>query len=347
MRFVEAIGHESVQEGLWRAARSRRLAHALCFVGPEGVGKFLCAERLAAGLVCARGIGEPCGTCGPCKRARIDAHPDIFVVDPTVDGLESISIGHVTPRADGPKVTIGQFLSLRAMEGGWRIVLVRESDRLVEEAQNALLKTLEEPGESTLIVLETSRPDRLLATIHSRCVRVPFRALDDASVERVLAASAIEPKERRSLARLAAGAPGLAVSLHERSAFEMLSVVERALEPDADPFALTEEWSDIDGVFPGKTPTAKTRAKARAFLDLVAWTLRDAVLARSGLEPGGLALGELAARLAGVSEALLSSSLDAVLLSRQDVDQNLAPDAAVERALLALEPLSRQGRDKT
>src|SRR5262245_10670918 len=111
VRCAEVVGHERVLAGLWQAARGRRLAHALCFTGPEGVGKFLAAERLALGLVCARGIGEPCGACGPCKRGKSDAHPDLFVVDPTIEGLETITIGHVTPRADGPKVTIVQFLS--------------------------------------------------------------------------------------------------------------------------------------------------------------------------------------------------------------------------------------------
>jgi len=342
VRFAEVVGHEHVLEGLWRSARAQRLAHALCFTGPEGVGKFLSAERLTAGLLCARGIGPPCGTCGPCKRAKIDSHPDVFVIDPTIEGLESISIGHVTPRADGPKVTIGQFLSLRPMENGWRIVLVRESDRLVEEAQNALLKTLEEPGESTLLVLETSRPDRLLATIHSRCVRVPFGTLDAGLVERVLAQSSVEPAQRQMLARFAAGAPGIAVTLEERGALAMIEIVERALSVGPDPFARTREWSEIEAVFPGKTPAAQTRVKARTFLDLLCFVLRDAVRARAGIDVSELAFGATAARIAHLPEALLVHVLEGVLAARQDVDMNLAPDAAVERALLALDPLTRR-----
>jgi DNA polymerase-3 subunit delta' len=341
VRCAEAIGHELVLEGLWRAARARRMAHALCFVGPEGVGKFLAAERLALGLVCARGIGEPCGACGPCKRAKSDAHPDILVVDPTIEGLESISIGHVTPRADGPKVTIGQFLSLRPMEGGWRVVLVRESDRLVDEAQNALLKTLEEPGESTLLVLETSRPDRLLPTIHSRTVRVPFTTLDDAAVARVLAGLELEPQLLHLCTRFAGGAPGLAMALAERDLSAMVAMIEDALSGDADVPQLMSAWDELDGRFPGKTPASQTRAKARAFLDLLAWTVRDARRAAAGIEARDLPFGDLAARLALVPDVVLASSLEGVILARQDVDLNLAPDAAVERALLALKPPAR------
>lgn len=347
MRFGELRGHESVLEGLWRAARERRLAHALTFVGAEGVGKFLAAERFAAGLLCARGIGPPCGTCGPCKRLRIDSHPDVLVVDPTQEGLESISIGHVTPRPDGPKAAIGQFLSLRAMENGWRIVLVRESDRLVEEAQNALLKTLEEPGEDTLLVLETARPDRLLATIHSRCVRVPFGALARTDVERVLGAQGVGPDELGELSVLCDGAPGKGLALARAGVFEMLAIQARAFGPDPDPFGRTAEWEEIDGVFPGKTPTAQARAKARIFLDLLASIVRDAARIRAGLAAGTLPFGVHAARIAAAPEITLESALEGILAARQDVEQNLAPDAAVERALLACEPLARVAVEAT
>ncbi|MBL8860364.1 MAG: DNA polymerase III subunit [Planctomycetes bacterium] len=339
MRSDEPLGHDEVLSGLWRAARAGRLAHALCFVGPEGVGKFLCAERLVAGLMCAGGIGVACGNCGPCKRLKIDSHPDVFVIDPTVEGLESISIGHVAPRADGPKVTIAQFLSLRPMEGGFRVVLVRESDRMVEEAQNALLKTLEEPGSQTVLVLETARPDRLLPTIHSRCVRVPFRALSPDLVERILHARGVAPLEARSLARMADGAPGLATTLAERGVIAMRALLEKALEPRASPLELAGELAEIEADFPGKTPAAQARARARVFLDLLAALLRDGLRIEAGIDPDTLPFGDLAAPLAGTPEVLIATSLDRILAARQDVDMNLAPDAAVERALAALDSL--------
>lgn len=344
MRFTDAakdgpLGHEALLDGLWRAAREDRLAHALCFVGPEGVGKFLCAERLAQGLLCARGIGPPCGVCGPCKRNRIDAHPDVFVVDPTQAGLETIAIGYVTPRSDGPKATIEQFLSLRALEGGWRVVLVRESERLVEEAQNALLKTLEEPGDSTLLVLETSRPDRLLPTIHSRCVRVPFRGLEHALVLRALQGQGVEAQDAALLARIGDGAPGLSLSLHERGVLGMRAILARALEPGSDLLGLAAEVSDLEGHFPEKTPTAKARARARTFLDLAAFVVRDGLRIVAGVAPETLPHGDLAVHLGAIGEGTLVTSLERILAARQDVDMNLAPDAAVERALLAFEPL--------
>jgi DNA polymerase-3 subunit delta' len=340
VRHAEPTGHAEVLAGLFRAARDGRLAHALCFVGPEGVGKFLAAEQLAMGLLCAQGPRNPCGVCGPCKRAKIDSHPDVFVLDPTEEGSESIAIAHVTPRAGGPEQTIEQFLALRPMEGGWRIVLIREADRMVEEAQNALLKTLEEPGESTLLVLETARPDRLLPTIHSRCVRVPFRSLSDVEVAAILRREGLDTAQSTTLSRWSQGAPGAALALASRGAIEMRALLEQAFEGGFDPFATAREVSEIDGDFPGKTAPARSRARARSFLDLAASVLRDALRASAGIAPDSLPHGDLVTRLARAPEGALSSALERILDARQDVDANLAPDAALERAFLALEPLS-------
>jgi len=343
VRCIEPIGHAAILEGLWSAARARRLGHALCFVGPSGSGKFLAAERLAMGLLCARGPGSPCGECGACKRAKIDSHPDVFVVEVDPEESEWITIDRVASRQGGDVPSIETFLSLRPMEGGWRVVLVREADRLVEQAQNALLKTLEEPGESTLLVLETARPDRLLPTIHSRCVRVPFASLGCAEVERVLAQNGVPPKEIAQLARWGAGAPGFALALAARGGREMRAQIEAAIDGTSEPFAIAAEVAELEGDFPGKTAAARGRSRARTFQDLAIAVLTDAIRHANGIAPESLAHGDLALRFAGVPESVLLSSLERILQARQDVEHNLSPDAAIDRALLAF-PKARKHR---
>ena len=335
MRSDRPRGHAAVRAGRWHAARERRLAHAWCFVGPEGVGKFLAAERLAAGLLCAGGPGEPCGTCGPCKRVRSDSHADVFVIDAESEGEEQIAIGRIVRRDEKPLPNVGEFLALKAHEGGWRVVLIREAHRMNRESQNALLKTLEEPGESTLIVLETARPDLLLETTHSRCVRVAFAPLARADTIDVLVAHGVELEEARSLARWSGGAPGRALGARARGAVAMRGLVERALRGTIDPCEAARELAAIDGEFTGKTPTAQARARARAFLDLAVAALADCLRIAAGVGPDELAHGDLAEALP-VREALRSSQLEQCLAARQDVDQNLAPDAALERALASL-----------
>src|SRR5688572_10103707 len=103
MRSAEPIGHGEVLEGLWKSAATQRLAHAFGFFGPPGVGKFLAAERLVLGLVCATGPGAPCLVCGPCKRALSGSHPDVLVLDPVEQEVEEIYMSWITPRDEPDK----------------------------------------------------------------------------------------------------------------------------------------------------------------------------------------------------------------------------------------------------
>jgi DNA polymerase-3 subunit delta' len=179
----------------------------------------------------------------------------------------------------------------------------------------------------------------LLPTIHSRCVRVPFRSLSDSEVAAILRHEGLDAAQSKTLSRWSQGAPGAALALASRGALEMRAALQQSLEPGSDPFASAREVSEIDADFPGKTAPARSRARARSVLDLAAAVLRDGLRASAGIAPDTLPHGDLATRLARAPEAALTSALERILDARQDVDANLAPDAALERAFLALEPL--------
>ena len=361
MRCETPIGHVATVEGLWSAARADRLAHALCFVGSAGIGKFLAAEWLALGLLCERGplrgvdsrehaasgaASSPCGTCGACKRARAGSHPDVFVLDlesenaerPQDELEEQIRVRRIARRGEEGPPALADFLALRAAEGGWRIVLVREADRANEEAQNALLKTLEEPGERTLIVLETGRADMLLATIQSRCVRVRFHAPPIATTIELLGARGIAALDAETLARWCAGAPGQALVLHSRGVLLARPWLERLLRGETDAFAAVRALVELDGDFRAKTAAASQRLRARTILDLLLAILRDRERAEAGLAPHSLAHGDLALRIDAPSASRRRRQLEQCLRARQDVDLNLNPEAALERALVAVDP---------
>lgn len=342
MRSTEPLGHERVLAGLWGAARERRLAHALCFSGPAGAGKFLAAEVLTAGLLCARGPGAPCGECGACRRVRADSHPDVLVVDVVSEGEEEIKLQRIAPREAGEGQSVGSFLSLRAMESGWRVVLVRDAERLNEEAQNALLKTLEEPGADTLIVLVTARPDLLLPTVHSRCVRVRCAAPGEDVARRVLLAEGVDGELAQLYARWSRGAPGEALAHAQRSALEMRALVAGVASGELALAAAFEQYDALAGEFPAKTPAASARVKARAFLDLSLDVLSDLRRAAHGVPVAELVHSDLADAAWARSLPRLERALEECLRARQDVDLNLAPDAAVERALLVLAAPVRQ-----
>lgn len=346
MLVARPLGHDATIERLWRAARAGRLPHALLFEGRAGIGKFQAAKWLAMGCLCARGPGEPCAECGPCRRVASGGasgnHPDLFVIDPLEEGEERIRIGRIAERGgsgegQADEQSLEAFLGLRPLEGAWRVVLVRECQRMNVHAQNALLKTLEEPRPGTLVVLETNRSSAMLPTIKSRCIRIRFGSPTRAQCEAVLAAAGLDPAEASTLSRLAEGSPGRALAMAQngsRAALEILGAVAlgRQSPQDAGP----ELW-ELEGEFTGKTESARDRERCRALLELAQALVRDAWRARCGVDRATLANGELAGLLAArLDERELMRLGERLAAARVDVEQNLSPGPLLERALFGL-----------
>lgn len=347
MSAVEApLGHADVVRGLWRARGRGRLPHALLFEGPGGVGKFRAAVWFAQGLFCEAWAGHdssdgedwagPCGTCGPCKRFQSGSHPDVFVLDPLEHELETIPIAAITEREDGKWQgdSVCEFLSLRPAEGGMRVVIVREFERANDSAQNALLKTLEEPGDATLLVLESSRPDLLLETVRSRCVTVRFGPLQPDEARDVLRAAG-SANVRGPLVAWAEGSPGRALALERAGALAVRAVFADLLHGRLDPLAATRRVLELAGEFTGKTPTAQMRERTRAALDLLLAVLRDGVCHASGVPAADLAHGDLAGLALGRTAAW-TAALERVVALRGEVELNLSPESLLDRAFLAL-----------
>ncbi|HEY7054893.1 MAG TPA: DNA polymerase III subunit, partial [Vicinamibacterales bacterium] len=179
MSFREIIGHGPLLQLLARSAGRGALPASLIFSGPDGVGKRSTAVALAQVLNCERpaaygdapGIAA-CGECSACRRIARGVHADVLVLEPGETG---------TIKVDQVRDAI-ERAAYRPFEGRRRVVIVDEADALLPEAQNALLKTLEEPPPASLFVLVTARPDVLLPTVRSRCHRLRFGPLAEADV---------------------------------------------------------------------------------------------------------------------------------------------------------------------
>ena len=140
-----------------------RFWHALLLEGPDGSGKTTLATHVAATLLC-KGAEKPCGICPSCKKIASGNHPDLFIID---GGSKPMSVKIDQIRAVIPKAYI------RPHEGDYSIFLLRNAHNLREEAQNALLKILEEPPATAKFVLTANSRDNLLETIKSRLVALP------------------------------------------------------------------------------------------------------------------------------------------------------------------------------
>ena len=188
------------------------MPHALLLVGPSGVGKATLADDIAAGLLCRAEDprDRPCRECRACRALEHGNHPDVHRLAPTGAGLV-IPIGGRDERGVRDLV---RDLSLLPVEGGARVAIVTDADRMTEDAQSAFLKTLEEPPVGTVLLLTATDEERLLPTIRSRCSRIRLGPVARSEVERLLveAGLADAPLAAR-LARLSAGRPGDAVAL--------------------------------------------------------------------------------------------------------------------------------------
>ena len=214
--FDGLLGQQQAIALLTAALVQQRLAPAYLFSGPDGVGRRLAALRFLEGL-----IAGTAGSAAVRRRLQEGNHPDLLWVEPTysdkgqlVPASQAAAAG--VSRKAPPQLrleqvrAVSQFLARRPVEAPRCLVVIESVEAMAEGAANALLKTLEEPGDGLLILLSAA-PDRLLSTIRSRCQTIPFARLTPPLLLEVLArlpaeeVAAVDPPE---LLELAAGSPG-------------------------------------------------------------------------------------------------------------------------------------------
>ncbi len=204
MPFSDIIGHRKQLESLARSLENDRLHHAYLFLGPEGVGKKAVALSLAMAIQCREKAGDFCGCCDGCVRVRNGNHPDVRVVGPLPEKKE-ITIQQVRE--------LERELNYRSFTGGKKIAVVDPASLMNYAAQNALLKTLEEPPKDSLLILVSTSVGGLLATLVSRCLRLSFAPLPAQEVASFLESRKGWSREKAELlAAMSMGSLGRAVA---------------------------------------------------------------------------------------------------------------------------------------
>lgn len=208
------LGHERQIDYFRRALKRGTLAHAYLLYGPEQVGKFTLVQAVAQALWCEKKkiLNETCGQCSACQAIEKNIHPRVIVLSPERAIVEE-------KKEKRKEIAIGDIRELRRQfsfalpAGEWRVALIDRAEKMSQEAANALLKLLEEPGERTLFFLITAHKELLLPTIVSRTQSIRFSPLPQDLLLQLL-----NPRERagemaKEMLWYAAGRPGIISNL--------------------------------------------------------------------------------------------------------------------------------------
>lgn len=326
MPFHDVIGHERPKTILQTALRHDRIAHAYLFHGDEGIGKQLTALRFAQAINCESGDGsDACGVCRSCAQTEARTHPDFLLVQPD-------------PELANPQIKIEQVRELEQqivyhpLVGRKKIFLIDDADRMTLGAANALLKTLEEPPEHSVLLLVSGRPSALPATVRSRCQALRFAPPARTQVEAALILKReIPPAEARLLAAASQSRLGAALTMDlaaTRAALDELCTV-----------ASPQTLRSVTAILTAAEAFHKSD-RGPEVLDWLAQWIRDLLLVSIGADQDHLIHAD---RLPLLKNAARGAQADQLAGLLDDIDQlqrsagrNLNLHMALENVLLRL-----------
>lgn len=319
MPLSSLVGNERIKTLLKRAVADNRIAQGLIFAGPSGVGKRQFAFALAQAVNCLRPVnGDACGECIPCRKVEAREHTDIETYAP-----------------DGAFIKIEQMRAMaekaqyRPYEGRRRVFIIDEAARMNQNSANSILKVLEEPPETTLLILITAKPYALLTTIRSRCQILSFAPLTPVELEAYLRANYKRPdEETRLLARLARGSIGRALEIdlgiyREQRAMMMEMIEAQAVTRDTARLLSAAEYlgRKLD------------REAFEKHLDVLLTLLRDLFYMRLGEPAQSLTNADIARQLERLAEAVTIEQITDLVARIEQILQNLTRNISRQLAL--------------
>lgn len=329
MLFSDVIGHERPKAVLRAALRNDRVAHAYLFHGVDGIGKRLTAVRFAQAINCEADEGpsgpDACGTCRSCRQIEALSHPDFVLIAPDQEQAN-------------PQIKIEEIRALeeqmiyRPLVGRRRVVVIDEADRMTLGAANALLKTLEEPPGHSVLILVTSRPFALPATIRSRCQSLRFSAQSQQQVESALVEKqGLSQFDARFLAAITQGRLGEALRTDLNEA--------RAKQREYATITAVASLQSVATLLTAAEALHREERAAEA-LDAIGQWVRDLILVGVGADEESLLHHDL---LQELQQAASPAHLDALLTILEDIEKiqraanrNLNLQLALETILLRL-----------
>jgi len=320
--FYHIRGHEKLIHILTRVIKTGRLSHAYLFSGLEGIGKRLIAIAFSKVLLCSSGDSESCGECSACIQVDGGNHPDLLMVQPykgtiSIDSIRSIK----------------RELSRKSFAGGYKVCLIDEAEKMNFQAENALLKTLEEPTPDTVIILITGQPYRLLPTVLSRCQHFKFQPLSISSAAAlIMERGNIDRQTASLLASLTGGSPGKALELNAEYVKQLRDTwIEHSL---------SSSRGELQDIFKLAENFCRDKDTIHLKLNLLRLWYRDIILCKIYGNSDNLLNNDKADEIASLSSFW---SLDKLLRAlfwieecNQILDRNVNPQLSMEALFLKL-----------
>lgn len=210
--FSDILGQEPIKAYMKHALERQQVSHAYIISGEKGMGKRLLANTLAMALLCDEGKGEACGNCHSCLQFATGNHPDITWV---THEKASIGVDEIRDQLIDPML-------IKPYHSRYKVYIVDEAELLTVQAQNALLKTIEEPPEYGVVMLLTTNPDMFLQTIRSRCTMLKMMPLPDGQIKGILLGRGVPENQAERCAAFARGNLGKAVELSDSEEFSRM-----------------------------------------------------------------------------------------------------------------------------
>ncbi len=324
MKFQDIIGQEHITGHLQNAIRMGKISHAYIIQGEEGSGKRLLAGIFAAALQCEKQEGQPCGECRSCKQASSRNHPDIRWTT-----HEKAAIG-----VDDIRIQLNNDIMVKPYSRPYKVYIIDEAEKMTEQAQNAMLKTMEEPPDYAVILILTVNAKLLLPTILSRCILLTMRPVAKKEITRLLMERhGITDYLAEAAADFADGVPGKAVRYADSESFavqrdEVLKLVRRIGTMRAEElYAQVKLWAGKKQEIPD-------------MLSLMNLWYRDVLVAKAVNGSSTLLFkeekNELMRQAEAASYTQLELKLNAIEQMKQRMNANVSLEVALELLFLSL-----------
>ncbi len=244
MAFENLVGNEKIKSMLINAVQTNNILHSYLFTGIDGIGKSLFAKEFAKMILCMSNgdedvISKPCRTCKSCIEFESGNNPDFLQID-AEDG-KTIKIEQIR--------YLQEKIAEKPVTSDKKVYIINDSETMTREAQNALLKTLEEPPTYATLILITANESKLLATIKSRCTKIAFNSISDNEIKEYINQNKIEASMTENMIKQCSGSIGRVLKIaDEKDDYEQIENVIEEIETDS----ITKIWRKAEILYSAK-----------------------------------------------------------------------------------------------